>query len=80
LGAELSFKGEDLLTDRRLADTTFFRNSGKALLFGYSDEQLHRIEFVHAIPLFFYGMNCICLSRSFRVRSEKIVTATVDFY
>ena len=38
LGAELSFKGGDLLADRRLTDTAFFRNAEKLPLFSYPDE------------------------------------------
>jgi hypothetical protein len=34
-------------TNSRLTNSTFFRDSGEAPLFDYSDEHLHRIEFVH---------------------------------
>jgi hypothetical protein len=46
-GAELIFKGGDLFADGRLTDSTFFRDSGEAAFFRYSDEHLHCIEFVH---------------------------------
>src|SRR5882724_10366961 len=54
-GAELIFKGRDLLTDSGLTNPTFFRDSGETPFFDNSDEYLHRIEFVHIASLFLWG-------------------------
>jgi hypothetical protein len=53
-GAELIFKGGDLLADARSTNSTFLCDSREASFFNYSDEHLHCIEFVHTdlrIPL-----------------------------
>jgi hypothetical protein len=46
-GAELIFKGGDLLADGGLTNATFLCDRGEAPFFNYSDENLQRIEFVH---------------------------------
>jgi hypothetical protein len=73
LGAEIFFEGGDLFADRGLTNSTFSRDSGKVPFFDYSDEHLHRIQFVHdslpptqpkCIPVWngFYSPKCqICL-------------------
>src|SRR5580658_826167 len=51
LRAELLLKGGNMLADSRLADPTFFRDSGEAALLNDPDECLHRIQSVHIASL-----------------------------
>ena len=47
-GAELIFKGGNLLADRRLTDSQFPGNGGEAPSFHDPDEYPHRVQLIHS--------------------------------